>query len=297
MPIRGTLPRARWIVLTPSIDDDAWRLAIIQAAEAAGLEAFVAPVLETPRFDDPNLVVVTDDADVALAADPSAVVAILPEPETAPDAVALKHAISAPADAWHASLLLARAVGLADAHRVVAAADLAGRPDFIQVFDDLRVVPPRSKAEVSRRPAIAAAFRVYREGASVGAMDVCWAEPLFHYDEKAARRWETPGQLDITGRPRILVYGPYLALPRGRWRIRVKIALDEEAAKREFRLDWGTPVDFSSKALNFKRGGIYAVEIEHAWSHSEPAELRLLLMEGAFDGRVHFLGAMLIQRL
>lgn len=290
-----SLPGARWIVLTPSVDDDAWRRAIAHAAEAAGLEAILSPLPDSSRFGEAGLVFVTDDADVALAARPAAVTAIVPEPETAPDAVALRHSLSAPADMLHASLLLARAIALAPGHRVVTAAELGVHPAMVQVFDDLAVIPPRSAAEVTRRPAVAAALRLYRDDGTIPAVAVRWSEQLFQYDEKASRAPGGAGQLDITGRPRILVYGPYLALPPGKWGIQVELAVDPSAARHELRLDWGTPTEFISTTLRCNQGGVYGVEMEHSWSLAGPAELRLLLMEGAFDGMVKFFGATLIR--
>lgn len=282
--------RARWIVLTPSTDDAAWRQAITDAATTAGLRAVDA---RTPgsNFGDVSCVFITEDADAALKADPSAIVAIMPEPETAPDAVAEAHGVEPPSDIWHASLMLARASALADDHAVVTAADLSRRPSRIRLFGDLEIAPPASSAEASRRVAVAAAFSLYRNGGAQSSSEAPWSERLFLYDDRAARNWAAPGQLDITGRPRILVWGPYFALPPGSWKLRIRFAADHEAGRREYRLDWGTPTDFSSTPLRLHQGGVYEAEIEHRWINSEPAELRLVLMEGVIDGRFDFLGA------
>ena len=282
--------RARWIVLTPSADDAAWRAAIADAARAANLR-FVDARTPGEDWGDPGNIFVTEDADVALGADPSAIVAIMPQPETAPDAVAEVHGVEPPSDIWHASLMLARAAALAEGYAIVTAADLARRPARIRLFGVLDISPPASTGEASRRVAVAAAFGLYRNGGAIGSEEASWSERLFLYDDKAARNWAAPGQLDITGRPRILVYGPYFALPPGAWKLRVRFATDHEAGRREYRLDWGTPTDFSSTPIRLHQGGVYEVEIEHIWGRSEPAELRLVLMEGVIDGRLDFLGA------
>lgn len=282
--------RACWIVLTPSTDDAAWRTAIAEAATTAGFRAVDA---RTPGEDpsDPRNVFITEDAAVALEAAPSAIVAIMPQPETAPDAVAEAHGVEPPSDIWHASLMLARAAALAEDHSIVTASDLARRPTRLRLFGALDVVPPSSIAEASRRVAVAAAFGLYRNGGVAEGEETSWPERLFLYDEKAARNWAAPGQLDITGRPRILVYGPYFALPPGTWKLRIRFATDHEAGRREYRLDWGTPTDFSSTPIRLHEGGVYEAVIEHTWSRAEPAELRLVLMEGVIDGRLDFLGA------
>lgn len=293
MSTPGDAGRPRWIVLTPSVDDAAWRGAIAEAAARAGLRSIDA---SGPHVDlsDRSCVYVTDDASVALAAQGSEIVAIMPEPETAPEAVAEKYETPAPHDVMQASLLLARAAAIAPQHPIVTATDLSRRPAMLRLFGELDVKPPPSVAEVSRHPAVAAAFSVYRHGGSSGVGETPWSERLFHYDEKAARNWAAPGHLDVTGRPRILVYGPYLALPKGRWRVRARFAADDAASRHEFRLDWGTPTDFTSLPVNLSKGGVYEGELDHVWSQSEAAELRLLLMEGAFEGRLHFLGATIL---
>lgn len=282
--------RARWIVLTPSTDDAAWRQAIADAASGANLRLVDA---RTPGEDwgDPDSIIITEDAETALGADPSAIVAIMPEPETAPDAVAESQGVEPPGDIWHASLMLARASALADQHAIVTAADLARRPARLRLFGDLEIAPPASRAEASRRLAVAAAFSLYRNGGATGSDEAPWSERLFLYDERAARNWDAPGQLDITGRPRILVYGPYFALPPGTWKVRLRFATDHEAGRREYRLDWGTPTEFTSAPFRLRKGGVYEAEMEHHWTRSEPAELRVLLMEGVIDGRFDFLGA------
>ena len=282
--------RARWIVLTPSADDAAWRSAIAQAVAEAGLR-FVDARAPDGDAADPGCVFLTEDADIALANAAESIVAIMPEPETAPDAVAELHGVEPPSDIWHASLMLARAAALAADHAVVTAADLTPKPACLRLFGELEIVPPASRAEASRRVAVASAFGLYRRLTGPGAEETPWSERLFLYDPRAARDWEAPGQLDITGRPRILVYGPYFALPPGRWRVRVRFAVDQEAGRREFRMDWGAPSGFTSVPLKLHKGGVYEVEAEHDWLQSEPAELRIVLMEGVIDGRLDFMGA------
>jgi hypothetical protein len=144
---------------------------------------------------------------------------------------------------------------------------------------------------VAFRQDLARELALFADGPPQPGLETTWSERIFQYDERAARDWEAAGKLDITGRPRILVYGPYLALPAGVWKARVRFAVDEQASKREFRIDWGAPADFKSTSVSPKEPGVYEVEMEHSWPDSAMAEIRLLVMEGAFDGRLDFLGA------
>lgn len=289
---------ARWIVLTPSADDAAWRREIVRAATAVDLRIVEAGGTEAlAAYDNPAAVIITDDAAVALAAGPTEIIAIMPEPESAPDAVADAHKFDAPHSVWHASTLLARAAGLADGHSVISAVELARRPRLLRLFGLLELTPPPSVAEVSRRPAVAAAFNVFRSSsAGRGAPPVPWSERLFIYDEKAARDRTEWGVLDITGRPRMLVWGPYLALPPGLWRAVIRFGMDAEAAGHQYRVDWGTRTACTSEYVTPGRAGMYEIQLDWLFDQADASEIRLILTEGSFMGTVIFQG-MTVQRI
>src|SRR5712664_2868998 len=50
---------------------------------------------------------------------------------------------------------------------------------------------------------------------------------------------------DLTGLNRILVFGPFVTLPAGRWRARIEFELCQDGAKRAFRIDFGGRDEFS----------------------------------------------------
>jgi len=281
--------RARWVVLTPSVDDAAWRGAIIQAAHAAGLQPF-DPGSPEANPGDPDHLFITDDASVAIAADPAAIVGIMPEPETAPDAVAMIYSISAPTDVWHASLLLARAAALEPKHVVVGASDLGQRPRLLRLFGEVEVTPPVSKAEASRRATVTTAFGIYRDLRKVTTSPIPFSEKIFIYDERSSRNWPDWGVLDVTGRPRILVWGPYIALPPGMWRAVIRLGFDAAAAKHHFRVDWGSQTACVSEQVSPRTPGVYELQLDWQFEEAAPAELRLILTEGSFMGTVMFQG-------
>lgn len=121
--------------------------------------------------------------------------------------------------------------------------------------------------------------------------DAMWSPEVFHYDANAIRTSAAPGELDITGRARILVYGPYLVLSPGVWRAAIRFLVNDNAGPKAFRMDWGTPTEFTSAPMLPGRSGIFEMSIDHVWHLPAPAEIRILLMEGAFDGQLHFFGA------
>lgn len=288
--------RARWIVLTPSADDDGWRRELARAASAAGLQANIDRTLNDVGYADPTQMFVTEDAALALAADPGAIVAIMPEPETAPDAVAEVYDLYAPHNVWHASILLARASDLATKHGIITATDLARKPTMLRLFGDLEVIPPKSVAEASRRPAVTAAFSMYRDNDLAVSTPIPWSEKLFVYDERASRDWPDWGVLDLTGRPRMLVWGPNVALPPGIWRGTVRFGVDDAAASRGLRIDWGTRTMCVSEYVVPGTAGLFEVALDWRFEETDAAEMRLILTEGCFMGRLMFQG-MTVQRV
>jgi len=283
-----------WLVLTPSADDAAWRAAIRAGVEAAGLVLRDADKDVRASTDDPAREVwLTSDCDVveSLGRRPTAV--LIPRPETSPEAIAEKLGIFPPQSVAHASLLVARAVSQDPRRtRVISARDIAtARGQAIVLAPGLTVVPPSPQPVDAIRPAVRAALEAFAGGAPMPGQQIIWSERIFRYDQKAARGAQQIGELDITGRPRILVYGPYLGLPPGRWRTRVRFLVDSTAATKEFRLDWGSPHDFASLSVTPPHAGVFEAELEHDWRKVDYGEIRLWLMEGAFDGVLHFLGA------
>lgn len=282
-----------WLVLTPSADDAAWREAIRTGVHAAGRLLRDADKDVPASTDDPAREVwLTCDCNIveSLGRRPTAV--LIPRPETSPEAVAEKLGLFPPQSVSQASLLVARAVSQ-DPHRtrVISAHDIASaRGEPIALNQDLSVVSPPPQPVEAVRPAVRVALEAFAGGAPVPGQQVVWSERIFRYDQKAARSARQIGQLDITGRPRILVYGPYLALPPGRWRIRIRFLVDATAATKEFRLDWGSSHDFASVSVTPPHAGVFEAELEHDWHTVDFAEIRLWLMEGAFDGVLHFLG-------
>ena len=283
---------AYWLVLTPSVDDVAWRRELERAVEEAGLKMMsLVEGGDAPDYGNPDLVILTDDAlaPMIAGAGPGRVAAVMPEPGTAHEKLEDKLGIVAPQSVWHSSILLARAMDLAPLHRVVTAAELARRPQSIRLLDRFTIRPPRSAAELPRRPAIHAAFLIY-DSVQPRQEPVHWSDRLFTYDERATRDASDWGVLDITGRPRMLVYGPYLALPPGMWRARIRFGVDKDAAGHQYRVDWGTRTACVSEYVTPGAPGIYEIDLDFEWTSTDAAEIRLILTEGSFMGTLLFQG-------
>lgn len=97
--------------------------------------------------------------------------------------------------------------------------------------------------------------------------------------------------IDLTGRPRFLVFGPYIAMPIGRWTARARFSINEEGIGRQFRLDWGTQSEWSEQMFKTDRPGIFEMELTYEWKAPAPSEIRMVIMEGCFSGEAAFMGA------
>jgi hypothetical protein len=290
-------PEPQWIVLTPSTDDAAWRQAIGSAVTEAGLVLVEIEHIDSPdRIPRRGEVWLTEDAQIPGRFGHTPHVVFTPRPDTAAEAVGDRLGLLPPHNVRHASTLLARAVDQAVTGTLVVSGTTINelRQQRFSLNDWLAIQAPRAGDVVAVPPSIQAALAMFSEGPPGVGSETTWTQRIFEYDARAARDWPAVGHLDITGRPRILVYGPYLTIPRGTWRAKVRFAVDTDAARRQFRIDWGTPTDFQSISVHPGSSGVYEAEITYAWNECNQAELRLLLMEGAFDGRVEFLGATII---
>ncbi|MDB5439798.1 MAG: hypothetical protein JWM33_2225 [Caulobacteraceae bacterium] len=120
-------------------------------------------------------------------------------------------------------------------------------------------------------------------------MSQYWPRELFLNAD--AEPMPCPERIDITGRRRILVYGPYVALPAGRWRLTAEFSLTAEAAANLLQVEiFQDPAVVVSKLIQPSRGGRFAVPLEAELS-GEPVELRTWLPLPAFDGELCFHGA------
>lgn len=96
---------------------------------------------------------------------------------------------------------------------------------------------------------------------------------------------------DVTGRPRCLLFGPYLPLASGVWRARVWLEICPDAAKRPMAIQLGAEPDYSTADLPLDQPGRLVASIEHPMDGGGLAQIRLLLRRAAFHGEVRFLGA------
>lgn len=276
---------ARWIVLTPSADDAAWRERLGAAAAGAGLTLADADVPAADAGATPDLWL-TASPRAAIAAGAAQGVVITP------DVAALLEQPESPLSLTGLTSLTDRLSDLSALPPGFRMARPAAPGARLDLWPDLMVTPPPVTEPASPfARAARQALGLYADGAPRPGARAAWPPALFHYDARAVRGATEAGVMDVTGRPRILVWGPYFVLPPGLWRIRVRFSLDENARIYGYRMDWGGQKAFDSFLFRPDRAGVFEIEMAYRWTEPGPAEMRLLLMEGAFTGEMVLLDA------
>lgn len=100
-----------------------------------------------------------------------------------------------------------------------------------------------------------------------------------------------PRSIDVTGRARMLFFGPYIHVPPGRWNLRLVLAFSTELAGSRFMLDvvttWKRTVKELGQTLFEATEGRYVVQV--AFTNVEPGgrlEFRLFSQSSTFDGKI-----------
>lgn len=278
MSVAG-LSQAYWIILPTVREREAWRSAIAASAQAAGLRLIDWDVARSPDAPgDSKAVILTQDADAARAAgaDPARTTVALAS--AAPGIDAIPPGADRNALLLHATQFMARADAFA-ASRVLRAVDMQGE---VELAPGLTVRAPEAGpvSDLSRN------LEIYGKADAV----VTWGPSFFTYDLRNANQGPRTGELDLTGRPRFLIHGPYIVMPPGRWKAVFRLSFDGPGSRVRFRLDWGGQTEYDSEELTPGKPGLFEIEMDYVWREPAPAEFRIMVFEGVFDGRMTFGG-------
>ena len=284
---RSSSSHARWIVLPPFHDDVVWRAAVANAVTEAGLRLhdLDADPLHAP-FDDPQVVILTADAQqpLAVGAPAEAVACLISGSGMRLDGVEAPDAL--PPLIPFLTDLMGR-IDLLPPGRIFRHTDFAKGP--IEILPQVHLHRPAPS------PATPLSPRLTAVQAAVALLDpahprATWAPDLFNYDSRIVPGG-TRGQLDLTGRPRFMITGPYITMPPGRWRATYRLTFDAKGSRPRFRVDWGGQTDFLSEEFVPGRPGVFEIVQDYVWTERSVCELRVVVMEGVFDGRMTFSGA------
>jgi hypothetical protein len=174
-----------------------------------------------------------------------------------------------------------------------------------EAFDP--VVVPKSDLTADTIAATLQAFQGYNpiiSGQSIKTMS--WPRAIFHVpDPNAASTWEAganfgylTSQFDLTGPGRLLLFGPYLCLPVGRWRVIASYSVRGNQTGNTLQLDALIHPEHAAAAVLFEAqtdlpndGNFVASFFITVTDPSAPIAIRTFLMRGSIDkGSLDFKG-------
>jgi hypothetical protein len=126
---------------------------------------------------------------------------------------------------------------------------------------------------------------------------LAWPPPLFLLGDRPTQALSAP--IDLLGPARLLVYGPYLFLPPGRWRAEAEILLRDGAFRTGLAMDatqLGMRDPLAVLQVRADHDGPHLIRmgfmVERA---AEPAEVRIATTEGAIEGSFELRGVGLVR--
>lgn len=131
----------------------------------------------------------------------------------------------------------------------------------------------------------AVAAPAFAYGQSGKPRPVTWARERLFWGDKPGEA--APRVLDLTGPSRILAYGPYLALPPGRWTMSTTFALSPASQGAMLSLTLCSAVDLGRIEFRVQSPGLFKASVPVVVpSGREPLEIRLVSERGAIEGMI-----------
>lgn len=269
------------ILFAPSLREGPWRQAITAAAQAKGLSVGV-------WGGEPADVVLVDhlEPDQLDGLTPSEWVVLGDAPEAGLTAYGDAYQEFPPAaHAWMAaSKRLAMAATLVERGAPVLGmpAMALGLPRLGLVSQTITGIP-----EDNAGPTAPVLAMYQRLPPLMGARAV-WSADRFNYPLRDDPLGGTP-RMDLTGRARTLMFGPYVWLPPGAWRATLKIMVDPEGGEVPLWFDWGCGEDVATVREMIDQAGFYSLTLDQVWTRPGAAQLRIVLSQAVFQGRMEVL--------
>jgi hypothetical protein len=120
---------------------------------------------------------------------------------------------------------------------------------------------------------------------------IVWQPQLFYASEEPSPGPEpTPlrGYVDITGRVRFLIYGPFIDLPQGAWSADVLLGFSAEAAGMHFLIEVYAGAQLAHTWLECSGEQVVESRLNFTIGQSvdQPVQIRVCTQRAAFDGRI-----------
>jgi hypothetical protein len=133
------------------------------------------------------------------------------------------------------------------------------------------------------------------DAADPHAVALYWPADLFLQGDRPGE--SAAGAIDITGRARCLLHGPYILLPSGNWSLALIVGFSREAADNEFLVEVATDSQLASARLRPHQESQLTAQLSFTIDDSSdhPIAIRLSTQRAAFDGLVRLRGASLLR--
>lgn len=113
-----------------------------------------------------------------------------------------------------------------------------------------------------------------------------WPAEILRYPQKSNVVSFIPGEIELTGPPRILCCGPYVHLTSGVWDLELYISIDIEDTPISIAFEWGDQFDAAAMPTRFDRSGRYRLDFSALLQSSRATELRISLTSALLHGRL-----------
>lgn len=138
-------------------------------------------------------------------------------------------------------------------------------------------------------PADAGPLAIYERPIPAPGAAAEWPRSVFVFTDPV-KAGVAPPNIDLTGRGRVVAYGPRYHLPAGQWRITARFAVETEGSDLYLKFEWGVGENFETLEVLLQKSGGYEVVLDHGWTFPGPAELRVWASNAHFVGRMQFQG-------
>jgi len=283
------------VVVAPSATYHPWNAAVMAGIRSAGYEPISYGGEHNLPAPDKKQVIVTHDPVLVTRINRDWTVAILGDITTSAAQCAALFGVDRRGGLQIASLILANA-SLLPENTTYIFEDVLG--PTVRIGPDIDVVVPTTREEWDPAPAEQAyqeALALYRDWPQAPQSSARWAPDIFRFDD---RHPSIPGRnhvIELAGRARALVYGPYIALRPGRWSITARFIVNEDAAAHRLRFEWGYLGSFASFTQSPGRAGEFALTIAHDWREPAAAEFKIIVSQGSLGGELEFLEAEIVR--
>jgi hypothetical protein len=170
--------------------------------------------------------------------------------------------------------------------------------NIVHALGDLGLAPQREEIEFSldrldeaQRALVSGALEPYVERFAGGDLEpITWERELFFINEDPPPQRAPPASrpADITGRPRFVIFGPYIALPPGLWLATVALGFSNDAAEMSYIVDVYAGTQLAQVRVQPGSERFIEVNLHFAVDESleQAIEVRIGNELAAFDGRL-----------